>query len=63
MKSYHTLGGTVVLRRHLEEFYEILRESLRDVTVKNIQRSLQDAFAQAEANPQKRRRLDTEEVS
>ncbi len=35
-KSYYTSGGTTVLRRHLEEFYEILRESLRDVTVKNI---------------------------
>ena len=30
---------------------------------KNIQKSLQAAFAQADANPQKRRRLDTEEVS
>jgi hypothetical protein len=62
-KAYACSSGTGAPSRHLKEFYEILKESVRDVTVKNIQKSIEDAFTQAEANPQKRRRLDSDEVS
>jgi hAT family C-terminal dimerisation region/BED zinc finger len=63
VKVYACSGGTTAPARHLEDFHEIPKDSARDVTVKNIQRSIGDAFAQAAANPQKRRRLDTDEVS
>jgi hypothetical protein len=62
-KTYLCSGGTGIASKHLEEFHDIPKESSRDTTVKNIQKSLQAAFAYTEANPQKRRRLDTEEVS
>ena len=62
-KVYALSGGTGAPGRHLEDYHEISKESPRDTAVKNIQKSLSDAFAQAEAHPQKRRRLDTETVS
>ncbi len=40
-----------------------LRNSAREIQAKNVQQSLQAAFAQVEANPYKRRRLNIEEVS
>jgi len=49
--------------KHLEEYYNILKELLQDIAVKNIQRTIEAAFSYAVANPQKRRRLDIEEVS
>ena len=62
-KTYLTSGSTSGPGNHLEDFHEIPRDSPRDTVVKNIQRSLKSAFATAAANPQKRRRLDTDEVS
>ena len=62
-KVYALSGGTGAPGRHLEEYYNIPRESPRDIAVKNIQKSLAEAFAQAEAHPQKRRRIDMETVS
>jgi hypothetical protein len=52
-----------VVAKHLIDTHELLKESPRDIMAKNIQKSLQAIFAQANANPQKRQRLDTKEVS
>ncbi len=61
-KTYLCSGGTGITSKYLEEFYDISKESSRDTTVKNIQKSLQAAFAYTKANLQKQQRLDTEEV-
>jgi hypothetical protein len=62
-KTYLCSGGTRIARKHLKEYYKIPKESPRDVIVKNVQKSLKVAFAYAEANLQKRRRLDPVEIS
>ena len=61
--TYLTSGSTSGPSGHLQMAHELLRDAPRDAQATNIQRSLQEAFARAEANPQKRRRLDTDEVS
>jgi len=60
---YLTSGSTSGPQAHLERIHEILRNSAREIQAKNVQQSLQAAFAQVEANPYKRRRLNIEEVS
>jgi hypothetical protein len=62
-KAYATSGGTGICARHLIDNHRIPRDSSREVAAKNIQRSIAAAIQHTEANPQKRRRLDTEEVS
>ena len=52
-----------MVAKHLMDTHELPKESPRDTMAKNIQKSLQATFTQANANPQKRRRLDTKEVS
>jgi hypothetical protein len=52
-KVYALSGGTRAPGRHLEEYHDIPRESPRDIAVRNIQESMEDAIAYTEANPQR----------
>ena len=61
-KVYASSGGTGAPGRHLVDYHEILKESKRDIKAKNVQKSIVEAIAQAAANPQKRRRLNTESI-
>lgn len=61
-KTYLTSGSTSGPSGHLTGYHSMPRDSRRDVKAKNVQVSLQRAFAQGEANPQKRRRLNTEAI-
>lgn len=61
-KSYLTSGSTSGPARHLIDFHSIPDGSSRGVKVMNIQKSMEQAFAVAEANPAKRRRLDTDTI-
>ncbi len=61
-KAYAVSGSTSGPAGHLMVQHKILRDSKREVKAQNIQRSMEQVLAQVAANPQKRRRLDTEEV-
>jgi hAT family C-terminal dimerisation region len=61
--TYATSGSTSGPQGHLEGKHDIPRNSVRSIQAKNIQQSLEVGFAIAAANPHKRRRLDTEEIS
>jgi len=61
-KTYVTSRSTSGPVGHLKVDHEIPRDSQRNTKAKNVQKSLEKAFAQVDANPQKRRRLNTEQV-
>ena len=61
-KTYLTSRSTSGPVGHLKVDHEILKDSQRSTKAQNIQKSLKEAYAQAAANPQKRRRIDTEKV-
>ncbi len=50
-KTYLTLGSTSGPAAHLEEYHQIPKDSKRNIKALNVQKSLQQAFTQAEANP------------
>ena len=57
-KVYLTSRSTSGHLRHLVEYYKVRDRSVWGVKVQNIQKSIEQAFATAEANPVKRRCLD-----
>jgi hypothetical protein len=61
-KLYKISGSTSGPSGHLTDYHGIPGGSARDVQAKNVQRSLEQGFATARANPQKRRRPDTETI-
>ena len=61
-KTYLTSGSTSAPKAHLIDFHQIPDGSARGVKVMNIQKSMEQALATAEANPTKRRRLDTDTI-
>jgi len=61
-KPYKVSGSTSGPAGHLTDYHGIPGGSARDVQAKNVQRSLEQGFATARANPQKRRRPDTETI-
>jgi BED zinc finger len=61
--TYATSGSTSGPQGHLEGKHELRRNSARDIQAKNIQQSLEVGFVIVAANPYKRRRLDTEDMS
>jgi hypothetical protein len=61
-KTYLTSGSTSAPKAHLIDFYKIPNSSARGVKVMNIQKSIEQALATAEANPAKRRRLNTDTI-
>jgi len=62
-KVYALSGSTSGPGGHLESVHKLLRESPRTAKAHNIKVSLQQAFAQAAANPQKRRRPNTDTIN
>lgn len=61
-KTYLLSGSTSGPGGHLEEVHALPRDSPRTTKAANITYSLETAFAQAAANPQKRRRPDTTSI-
>jgi hypothetical protein len=61
-KTYLTSGSTSGPARHLTQYHKIPDGSARGIRAMNVQKSLHQAFAQADANPAKRRRLDSETI-
>ena len=61
-KTYLTSGSTSAPKAHLIDFHKIPDSSTRGVKVINIQKSIEQALATAEANPTKRRRLNIDTI-
>ena len=61
-KTYLTSGSISALKAYLIDFYIIPNSSTRGVKAINIQKSIEQALAIAEANPTKRRRLNTDTI-
>ena len=60
--DYQLSGGTSNIEKHLNKIHELFEDSPKDKRAKNQQIALDQAMASAEANPQKRRRLNHEEA-
>ena len=61
-KAYALSGSTSGPGGHLQDVHKLPKDSPRTAKAHNIKVSLQQAFAQATANPQKRRRPNTETI-
>jgi len=61
-KTYLTSGSTSAPKAHLIDFHMIPDGSARGVKAMNIQKSMEQALAIAEANPTKRRCLDADTI-
>jgi hypothetical protein len=55
LDNYQLSGGTINIKKHLNNFHNIYEDSPSDVQAKNIQIAIDDAIASVVANPQKRR--------
>jgi hypothetical protein len=61
-RTYLTSGSTSGPKKHLIQVHGLTEEDDRDSRAQQIQTSMEQTFAIAEAHPQKRRRLDPETI-